>query len=57
MTDEWKYNKKLLRGIQGPHGMGDLLEMALLSSEFYPRPYALGSRPLKKSPPGKEKVQ
>jgi hypothetical protein len=24
--------------------MGDLLKLALLSSEFYPRPYALGSR-------------
>jgi len=29
---------------RGPHGMGDLLKVALLSSMFYPRPYALGSR-------------
>ena len=29
---------------RGPHGMGNLLELALLSSEFYPRPYALGPR-------------
>jgi hypothetical protein len=40
-------NKKLLQmfhGFRGSHGMGDLLEVALLSSMFYPRPYALGSR-------------
>jgi hypothetical protein len=35
------FNQKLLRmlhGARGTHGMGDLLELALLSSEFYPRP-------------------
>jgi hypothetical protein len=32
--------------------MGDLLEMAHLSSKFYPGPYALGSRlKLLKAPP------
>jgi len=35
---------KSFSGVQGPHGMGDLLKMAHLSSEFYPRPYALGPR-------------
>ena len=36
--------KSISRGSRGPHGMGDLLELALLSFEFYPRPYALGPR-------------
>jgi hypothetical protein len=38
-------NKKLLQmfhGFRGPHGMGDLLEVALLSSMFYPRPLKQG---------------
>jgi len=39
-----KLIKSFCRGSRGPHGMGDLLERALLSSMFYPRPYALGSR-------------
>ena len=40
-------NEKLIKnfcGVQGSHGMGDLLELALLGSEFYPRPCAPGSR-------------
>jgi hypothetical protein len=43
----YTFNKKFLQmfhGVQGPHGMGDLLELALLSFKFYPRPYALGPR-------------
>jgi len=40
-------NKKLLQmlhGSRGLHGMGNLLEVALLSSKFYPGHQALGSR-------------
>jgi hypothetical protein len=41
MAVEKIINQKFLRmfhGARGPHSMGDLLELALLSSKFYPRP-------------------